>query len=131
MQPSDYNQQPQPSPQQSTVQDRPQVVPPMQATQPPMMQENTPNKGLNKKVVYIALAVVGLLLLIAVLTIVLLSGDEPEPTVQQPAAVPSGTVPASGSSIEQINNAISQDVSAIDDADDFPEDQLSDDVLDL
>ena len=131
MQPSDYNQQPQPSSQLPATQGQPQVMPSMQYPQPPMMQENVPNKGLNKKIIYVTLAAVGLLLLAVVLAVIMLSGEEPEPAVQQPAAVPSGTVPASRSSIEQINNAISQDVSAIDDADDFPEDQLSDDAIGL
>lgn len=84
----------------------------------------------NKKVFIVAGIAVGVLILLTVIALVVIGGSEEAP-VEAPVATEEGPTPATGGSLEKLNNSISQDLSSIDDASDFPEEQLSDDTLGL
>lgn len=117
-QPDPYVQQPGTSP-----------VQPQQFSPPP------PSPKKSKKLPLIIgvslLAVTGLI----VVASVMLSGDKKTPT-QQPEQTEEtsdslGPQPATAVGTEQTNNSISQDISSVNDDQDFPVDQLSDDELKL
>lgn len=102
------------------------------ADTPPVSTSTAAGDSSNKKKVIIAAAGAVVFILILAISAVVLTGSTKEAPQEQPQAVaPQGPQPATNASVEQANNSITQDLSSIDDATDFPEDQLSDDNLNL
>lgn len=92
---------------------------------------NGNNSSNNKKPLIIAVIVGVLLLIIVIVIAVVMAGSEGPIAVEEPNNEPQNPQPATTIGIEQINNAISQDLSSIDNTRDFPETQLSNDTLGL
>ncbi len=107
----------------------PQQIPPQQNTQP--QPSGGGSSGGNKKKLIIGGVVAGVVLLLILAVILVVASSSNSPVVQEAESEPQNPQPATTIGIEQINNSISQDLSAIDDARDFPESQLTDDTLGL
>lgn len=87
----------------------------------------------NKKLFIIGGAVAGLVLLtIVALVVILTNGKKPPQQQQQEETTQAqGPQPAKAVDVEQANNSISQDISSLNDDQDFPADQLDDKSLKL
>jgi hypothetical protein len=97
---------------------------------PEAMQAQSANasKQANKKQIYIIGGIIGgviLLTLIAIISISLTSSNRKKTTNTDTTQTPSIIQPASDIELEQVNNSITQDMSAANDDTDYPADSLS------
>lgn len=99
---------------------------------------NSPNKnnqgGFNK-ILIIVVGVIALLVIAGGLIVVAMSGDsskqENQETTSQDSGQPPSLQPATALDIQQVNNAITNDMSTVDDESDYPNDSLTDKSLGL
>ncbi len=109
-------------------------APPDMSAPGPASFDQPGNSNSNRKLI-IAGALIGLLTLIIIILIVLLAtGDKAPAPAKETTSETSqsqGPQPASAIDIEQTNNAISQDISGLNDDQDFPADKLNDKNLKL
>ncbi|MGI9028047.1 MAG: hypothetical protein ACR2FM_04375 [Candidatus Saccharimonadales bacterium] len=106
--------------------------------QPPLASSNNQRGGTKpvpNKLFIVAGAGLGLVVVLGIVLVILSSGGSKTPTNQnqqsQTTVQSPSLVPAQSVEIEQINNAISQDLSQIDDEKDFPSNSLEDQTLGL
>lgn len=95
-------------------------------------QFTTAKQGPNKLLIAAIVGVVLVLLLVITAAVLSSGGNKKAEQTQKPqTAINASLVPAQSVEIEQINNAISQDLSQIDDERDFPSASLEDTTLGL
>lgn len=129
----------QPYPNQPQPQNGPQVYGPASLPQPTLpgyqqpQQFRTGPKRSSRKPFIIGGVIAGILLLVVIGVVVALSnGKKPvQQAPQEDTSKPEGPQAATAVDVEQSNNAISQDISSVNDDQDFPTDELDDKSLGL
>lgn len=109
--------------------------PGMSPVQPQQFSPPPPSLKKSKKLPIIIAASLLSVIALVVIVVAVMNGENNSPAKQQESSEETsdtlGPQPATAVSTEQTNNSISQDISGVNDDQDFPVDQLSDDQLKL